>query len=161
MTDNHNLNNQALNNSHNLHTVDFDNFDMRDTGVNLYSINGCKAGTISKIIERRTQKIFGTEVSYGSPQHSPGDGTVPLESATNLPIDQGNKYYALESNHGEMLSQDGIRQKIVNIISGSNLLIPVNFFGIPIVNHDIANCKLNGKAISVFSPLDINITDQD
>src|SRR3989344_4846918 len=124
LTTGHQLNSQALTNAHNLHTVDFDNFDMRDTGVNLYSINGCKAGTISKIIERRTQKIFGTEVSYDSPQRSPGDGTVPLESATNLPIDQGNKYYALKSDHGKMPSQDGIRQKIVNIISGSNLLIP-------------------------------------
>ncbi len=162
LTTDHQLNSQALTNAHNLHTSTFDNFDMRNSGVDLYSINGCKAGTISKVIERRAKDIFGnTLISYDEPDRSPGDGTVPLESSTNLPIDQGNKYYALESNHGEMLSQDGIRQKIVNIISGSNLSIPVNFFGIPVVLHDISECKLNGKAISVFSPLDIDITDQD
>jgi len=129
---------------------------MRSSGVDLYSINGCKAGTITKIIERRTQKIFGTEVSYDSPQRSPGDGTVPLESATNLPIDVGNKYYALQSDHGKMLSQDNVRQQIVNIISGSNLAVDDTK-----ISQDISKCKLNGKAISVFSPLDINITDQD
>jgi len=156
LTNDHNLNNQALSSAQNLHTTNFDNFDMRSNGVDLYSINGCKAGTITKIIERRTQKIFGTEVSYDSPQRSPGDGTVPLESATNLPIDVGNKYYALQSDHGKMLSQDNVRQQIVNIISGSNLAVDDTK-----ISQDISKCKLNGKAISVFSPLDINITDQD
>lgn len=152
LTSDHNLNNQALTNAKNLHTVGFDNFDMRNSGVDLYSINGCKTGTISKIIERRS----GASVTYDRPQLSPGDSTVPLESATNLPIDSSNKYYALKAEHGKMPSQDGIRQEIVNLITGSSLNVADN-----LITQDISKCKLNGKAVSVFSPLDIDITDQD
>lgn len=153
----HNLNNQALNNAQNLHTINFDNFDMRTSGVDLYSINGCKAGTLSKVIERRAKDIFGNSlVSYDQPQRSPGDRTVPLESATNLPINQDHKYYALKADHGKMPSQDGIRQEIVNLITGSSLSVASS-----LITQDISQCKLKGKAISVFSPLDINITDQN
>src|SRR3989344_6565676 len=73
-----------------------------------------------------------------------------------LTIDSANKYYALQSDHGKMLSQDNIRQQIVNIISGSSLIVDDTK-----ISQDISECKLNGKAISVFSPLDIDITDQD
>lgn len=152
LTNDHNLNTQALSSAQGLHTIDFDNFDMRNSGVDLYSINGCKAGTISKVIERRS----GASVTYDQPQLSPGDSTVPLESATNLPIDSSNKYYALKAEHGKMPSQDGIRQKIVNLITGSSLSVADN-----LITQDISKCKLNGKAVSVFSPLDIDITDQD
>lgn len=157
LTNDHNLNSQALSSAQNLHTTNFDNFDMRNGGVDLYSINGCKAGTISKIIERRAKDIFdNTLVSYDQPQRSPGDGTVPLESATNLLINQDHKYYALKADHGKMPSQDGIRQKIVNLVTGSNLSVASS-----LMTQDISQCKLKGKAISVFSPLDIDITDQN
>ncbi|OGI78974.1 hypothetical protein A3F19_03055 [Candidatus Nomurabacteria bacterium RIFCSPHIGHO2_12_FULL_37_29] len=157
LTTGHQLNSQALTNAQNLHTPNFDNFDLRTADVNLYSINGCKAGTIGKIVERRVKTILGgTNIGYDQPERVPGDGTVPLESATNLPIDSANKYYALQSDHGKMLSQDNIRQQIVNIISGSSLIVDDTK-----ISQDISECKLNGKAISVFSPLDIDITDQD
>ncbi len=157
LTNDHNLNNQALINAQNLHTADFDNFDMRNSGVNLYSINGCKAGTISKVIERRVKSLLGgTLIGYQQPEESPGDGTVPLESATNLSTNQDHKYYALKANHAKMLSQEGIRQEIVNLISGSNLDV-----GDSLITQDISKCKLKGKAISVYSPLGIDITDQD
>jgi pimeloyl-ACP methyl ester carboxylesterase len=149
----HNLNSTALDNAHNLHTSFFDNFDMRTAGVDLYSINGCKAGTLGKVIERRNGNFFGT--TYEKPKEVPGDGTVPLESATNLPIDSSHKYFALKANHGKMLSQDGIRQDIVNIISGSNMSVSESD-----VTSDISKCKLNGKAISIYSPLSILVTDQ-
>ena len=157
LTTDHQLNSQALTNAQSLHTSNFDNFDLRTAGVDLYSIAGCKAGTIGKIVERRVQTILGgISTGYDQPERVPGDGTVPLESATNLPIDAENKYYALQSNHGKMLSQDNIRQQIVNIVSGSTLAVDDTK-----ISQDISECKLNGKAISVFSPLDIDITDQD
>src|SRR3989344_5934572 len=157
LTTDHQLNSQALTNAQSLHTSNFDNFDLRTAGVDLYSIAGCKAGTIGKIVERRVQTILGgISTGYDQPERVPGDGTVPLESATNLPIDAENKYYALQSNHGKMLSQDNIRQQIVNIVSGSTLAVDDTK-----ISQDISECKLNGKAISVFSPLDIEITDQD
>lgn len=151
----HQLNSRALTSANALHTAEFDTFDMRTTGVDLYSINGCKSGTMGNIIERRSKDVFGnTLTSYDQPQETPGDGTVPLESATNLPIDANNKYYALKATHGKMLSQDGIRQQIVNLLSRSNIAV-----GSSLITQDETKCKLNGKAISLYSPVAITVVD--
>lgn len=151
----HSLNSTAVSLANNLHSFEFDNFDLRTAGVDLYSISGCKTSTLSKIFERRVDNLVGPDqVMYDSPENSPGDGTVTLESATNLPINEVNKYYALKSDHGKMLSQDGIRQQIVNIISGSNLETNK-------ITQDVSKCKLKGKAFSVYSPIDIEVTDSE
>ena len=153
-----NLNSTALNQAQNLHSETYDDFDLRTAGVDLYAIDGCKTATFSKIIQTEYNGIFGQEFSYNR-RLSPGDGTVTLESATNLPIDQNKKYYALDSDHGKMPSQNGIRQEIVNLISASNLDTG-NAYGEPLITQDISKCQLNGKAISVFSPINISATDQ-
>ena len=147
----HKFNNQALENANNLHSFDFDNYDLRTNGINLYSINGCKAGTLGKITEKRSL----TNINYlYQIKNVPGDGTVPLESATNLPIDENNKYFSLKAEHSKMLSSEGIRQQIVNIISGSNLETKN-------ISQDISKCKLKGRAIAVYSPVSIDVIDQD
>jgi pimeloyl-ACP methyl ester carboxylesterase len=157
LTGEHSLNSQALANAENLHTPNFDNFDLRTAGIDLYAIDGCKTGTVSNFQEAKTKNILGQETTgYNSVGFNVGDGTVPLESATNLPISQGNKYYALVSEHGKMLSENGIRQEIVNLISGSSLDAGNN-----LITQDISKCQLNGKAISVFSPVNIFVTDQN
>jgi triacylglycerol esterase/lipase EstA (alpha/beta hydrolase family) len=150
-------NSTALNNADILHAQAYDDFDLRTAGVDLYAIDGCKTATFSKIIQTKYNDVFGQQFSYDR-RVSPGDGTVPLESATNLPIDSVKKYYALVSSHGKMPSQNGIRQKIVNIISNSNL--EVDSAQTPIITQDISRCQLNGRAISVFSPVDIFAVDQ-
>ena len=156
LTADHKLNALAVTNSNNLHTSNFDNFDLRTAGVDLYAIDGCKTGTLGKIIENRIHNINPEEyfMSYSAPEIIPGDGTVPLESATNLPVNEENKYYALQADHSKMLSQNGIRQKIVDILSGGN-----SSFDSGLITQDISECKLNGKAISIYSPVDIDITD--
>lgn len=151
----HKLNSQALKNTHNLHTLDFDNYDLRMSGIDPYNIVGCKAGTTGKVIERRTHGLLMDSVEYDKPKEVPGDGTVPLESATNLPVDQDHKFFALEASHGKMLSQNGIRQQIVNIISESNLSTE------NLITQDISQCKLNGRAIAVYSPIAIDVVDQN
>ena len=157
LVDDHGLNSLAVSNATSLHTESFDNFDMRTAGVDVYAIDGCRAGTLGKVIEVRSKDLFGNgHVSYEKPKEVPGDGTVPFESATNLPINQENKYYALNADHGKMLSQNGTRQEIVNLISGSRLDT-----GNSLISKDKNQCQLNGKAISVFSPVDIFVTDQD
>lgn len=151
------LNSTAAENSENLHTTDFDNFDLRTAGIDLYAIDGCKAATMTNFLEVKSQDILGNyHTDYDNVELKAGDDTVPLESATNLPIDQNNKYYALVSDHGKMPSEDGIRQEIVNLLSGSNLNISNN-----LITQDISQCQLNGKAISVFSPINIFVTDQN
>ncbi len=156
LTIDHNFNALAWHNAQNLHTQDFDNYDMRNAGVDLYAIDGCKTGTVTKILENHSDNplldLFTP--TYSVQTESTGDGTVPLESATNLPINENNKYYALKADHGTMLSQDGIRQQIVNILSGTSTSISPD-----LITQDISKCNLNGRAISVYSPLSIDITD--
>lgn len=157
LTGENGLNAVALSNAGNLHTAAFDNFDLRSAGVDVYAVDGCKAATIGKVVQVRGKDIFGqTVTSYRTPKMVPGDGTVPLESATNLPINAANKFYSLKGEHGKMMSQDGVRQQIVNIISGSELAVDEQ-----IITQDIDECKLNGKAVSVFSPVNIMAVDQE
>ena len=155
ITSDHHLNSQALTNAMGLHTAEFDDFDLRSAGVDVYAINGCKAGTLAKIVENRSKDIFGnTLIEYRNVSFKPGDETVPLESATNLPIDQDHAFYSLTGKHGKMLSQEGSRQQIVNVLAGSSLTTGDH------ITQDIDKCELNGRAISVFSPIDILVTDQ-
>ena len=157
LTGDHSLNSTAFNQAEDMHSASFDDFDLRTAGVDLYAIDGCKTATIHKIVERRFENIFGQHFTdYRAVKFKAGDGTVPLESSTNLPIDAGHKFYLLTAEHGKMLSQDGSRQQIVNLLTGSNLAVNPEF-----VTQDINQCALNGKAISVFSPIDIFVTDQD
>jgi len=161
LIDDHDFNSQALSNAHNLHTADFDNFDMRNSITSLYSINGCKAGTTRGIIESRSKDAFGNiSLSYDLLRPTTGDGTVPLESSTNLIIDQSNKYYSLINDHSKMLSADGTRQEIVNLISGSTLSTK-DTSGNDLITQDDSNCELDGDFLEMKSPVDIDITDQD
>src|SRR3989344_4620498 len=141
-TNDHGLNSLALTGAESLHTADFDNFDLRSAGIDLYAIDGCKKGTMEQIVEYR----YGDLVKYKNVKFKTGDGTVPISSSTNLPVNSSNKFYFLNADHGKMLSQDGGLQKIVNLITGSNLATGDN------ITQDIAQCHLNGKAISVYSP---------
>ncbi len=157
ITGDHGLNNQAMTNAQNLHTADFDNFDLRTAGVDLYAIDGCKTGTVDKMVENRQTSDLGTVVTgYRIQSFKDGDNTVPIESATNLPIDPSHKFYSLTGAHSKMLSQDASRQQIVNLISGSNLSVDPRA-----ITQDFTQCGLNGKAISVFSPVNILVTDQN
>lgn len=147
-------NGAALAGAEQVHTALFDDYDLRTAGVDLYNIVGCKAGTIGQIVERRTANLFGPpDVTYDAPLRVMGDGTVPLESATNVPVDANKKYYALNTDHGKMMSQNGIRQLITNILSGSTLATAD-------VTQDIARCKLNGKAHAIYSPVNVVVTDR-
>jgi len=150
------LNTTATTNSGNLHSTAFDNFDLRTAGVDLYAIDGCKTATLTNFLEVKYKDILGNyHTGYDNIELKTGDGTVPFVSATNLPINQNNKFYYLSGSHSKMMSADGGRQKIVNLISGSNLSVSSD-----LITQDINQCQLNGKAISVFSPLDIFVTDQ-
>jgi hypothetical protein len=162
ITEDKNLNSTAFNNSTTLHTQAFDDFDLRTAGVDVYRIAGCKTGTIANIKETRFVDTQGntTASNYAITSFDIGDGTVPIQSATNLPVDDNKKFYALASEHGKMLSQDGTRQQITNIIAGSTLSTGKNFWGNNLITQDVNNCQLNGKAIEVFSPVDIFVTDQ-
>ncbi len=159
LTTDHSLNSTALSNAQSLHSTTFDAYDMRTAGVDVYAIDGCKAGTIGKVIERNHTGLFGdTSITYDQPFMVAGDGTVPFVSANNLPIDTANKYFALQSDHGKMPSQNGIRQEIVNLISGSTLSTK-DTKDRDLITQDISKCVYKGKIISIYSPVDISATD--
>lgn len=134
-----------------------DDYDMRGAGVDLYNIVGCKnMGTIGTVIQKSETNILGqTVVKYNSPKLTLGDGTVPLESATHVPVNQANKFYALKGGHGTMPSQNGIRQQIANILTGANLPVDPS-----VITQDINKCQLKGKAVEIYSPVDIEVIDQ-
>lgn len=145
----------ALEDAHILHTKEFDNFDMRTSGVDVYNIAGCKASTFGTLVEIHNKNISKKDlVSYREPIYIKGDGTVPLESATFLPVDEAKRFFSLNADHAKMPSQDGTRQLITNIISGSSLPTSNK------ITQDIAKCKLNGRSIAVYSPIDIEVIDQ-
>jgi pimeloyl-ACP methyl ester carboxylesterase len=148
-------NQKAIAGADTLHTASFDNYDLRTSGIDLYAIDGCKTGTFGGVDEVRTSKsLLDILLGYGGLREVPGDGTVPLESAINLPVDEAHKFYALKADHAQMLGQDGIRQKILNILSGSTLDVSTG-----LITQDMAKCNLNGRAISIYSPLSIDVTD--
>lgn len=151
------FNSTALENSQNLHTIEFDNFDLRQMGIDVYNIVGCKTPTMASITEVINQDFFGNEYSrYDKVSLNTGDGTVPIESSTNLPTNTQNRYYLLKSDHSKMMSADGSRQQIVNLIAGSNLNVNSN-----VVTQEISRCQLNGKGFAVYNSADVFITDTE
>lgn len=138
-----------------LHDSMLDEYDMRTAGVDVYSIIGCKAGTFGGIAEIKTSEMLGDiALGFGDLKEVPGDGTVPMASASHLPVDPSHQYWALKSDHARMLGQEGIRQQIANILSGGTASVLD-----ATISQDSSKCGLNGRLISIFSPLSISIVD--
>lgn len=158
----HQFNSQALTNAQNLHTINFENLDLRTAGVDVYSIVGCKTATLSKINENLEETVHGPVVTgYSINNNISGDGTVPMSSAQSIVAGSDKTFYAIKADHGKMPSQDGIRQEIVNIISGSILDTSKNIITQDQLNANPNQCKLTGHWWQIFSPVSIQVTDQD
>lgn len=158
MLTDHDLNIAAYNTSQAFHSGDFDSYDLRTAGVDAYTITGCKTGTLGTYTENR---ITGTtlEGAWLLPKVTSGDGTVPYDSANTLPADVAKRLYAVKPDHGKMLSQNGIRQEIVNLIAGSSLVTGSSVITRTtlLANPDL--CKLSGRGIKVLSPVNIEVMD--
>lgn len=162
LTDDKGLNEQALTGAENLHTQSFDSYDLRIAGVDLYSITGCKSPTIAQVAEVKSKDVFGNyRIAYDVLKETSGDGTVPFGSADSIMADDDNVFYAIKANHGKMPSQDGIRQEIVNLISGSSLDVGSNVITRAALTADNAKCQLTGFWISKHSPVSIEVLDQN
>ena len=156
----HGLNGTAYQNTQNLQTDAFVNYDMRSAGADVYNIVGCKAGTIGQIVEKRSKKLFGSPlVNYLKPQELTGDETVPFESADSILADDDQEYYAKQIKHSSLLSANGSRQLIVNLITGSDLSTGNKIITKQSLLNDIKQCELKGKSINIQSPLAIEVFD--
>jgi pimeloyl-ACP methyl ester carboxylesterase len=138
------LNTMLLDEVKNFHTTEYDNFDFSNTGIEAYNIMGCVSPTLHSML---VKKRDFDKLVYG-----PGDGTVPIFSASNT-IATKNFYFINPSDiHGKMPSIDGVRQKIVNLITGSNL-------NTPDITDKVTDCQFSGQQVSIHSPVDIHIYD--
>ena len=152
------FNKQAVENSQNLRTSAFENYDVRTAGVKAYNIVGCKTATFKKLIDLQ----YGNQPNiYISDGYITGDGTVPFESAKSIPANNQNKFYAVKIEHGKLLSGEGTRQKIVNIISGSSLNTGKNVLTQTELEANPKKCELKGHWWQIFSPVSIEVINQD
>jgi pimeloyl-ACP methyl ester carboxylesterase len=125
------------------HSPNYDNFDFSNSGIKTYNIVGCQTGTPGKILVKAdgTFQIIPTA----------GDGTVPIFSANNIP--GSATLFALESNHATMLTEDGIRQEIVSLIT-TGAASPQNK-----ITPFVSDCHFDGTEVSTHSPVDLHIYD--
>ncbi|MDE2312012.1 MAG: hypothetical protein KGJ93_02915 [Patescibacteria group bacterium] len=154
----HLINIQGVAAAEGLHTAGFDNYDMRPAGVDVYNIVGCKSSTLGKITE--TVSIDGSSY-YDFRQPVNGDGTVPANSAGSLAVNDEHVFFAPKANHGKMLSANGIRQEIVNIVAGKDLSTGGKILTRGQLVQNPQLCALNGELVKIKSPVNISATDQN
>ncbi len=150
------VNSTAVSNADALHTADFDKFDVRNAGIDAYSIVGCKSATPDGVyfVNRRSDFFINPT------DEITGDGTVPMPSANSILTNDDHKFFATKTVHSKMLSLDGTRQQIVNILSGSSLPVGNNIISQGDLNNDPSKCKLKGHWWQILSPVDAEIFDQ-
>jgi pimeloyl-ACP methyl ester carboxylesterase len=160
MTDHNFANQLAINGASALHTSDFDNFDLAHSGVDLYNITGCTRATFSKINVNATKQDSG--FSFSHLKLVTGDDTVPLVSAKSVNASPDHTFYAVGIEHGSLLSGNGSRQEIVNIVAGSNLNVdPTKIMSQQTLDKNPSLCNIRkGKFLGIFSPVSIEIVDQ-
>jgi pimeloyl-ACP methyl ester carboxylesterase len=138
------LNNHLIDVASDFHTDSYDNLDLNNTGIQAYNIVGCQTGTLGKIAIKGSDSFQLLQV--------PGDGTVPVFSANNIP--GTTTYFALDSNHSTMLTDEGTRQQIINSITGSNFSTNGK------ITSNISDCHFNGSQVAAHSPVELHIYDQ-
>ena len=144
----YNLNFNLIEGADIFHSSDFDNFSFTNTGIQAFNIMGCESPTIDQVY------INGSggknDLHYG-----PGDGTVPIVSASN--INGAQNFYVLNKSqiHGTMLTSSGIRQKIINLIAGTDLSTEGK------ITTNPALCVFKGKKVEIHSPVDLHIYDEN
>ncbi len=151
------INNQALVNSNNVRTSDFDNFDLRTTGIDLYNIIGCKTATFGKFTESLQN---GFLPNFDFPTITTGDSTVPLLSAQSIAADPNHVFFIPKTNHGDLLSANGSRQEIVNILAATNLDTSGKVLTLDQTQQNPNSCQIKGESIKIKSPVAIDVVDQ-
>lgn len=138
-----NLNSSLIDSAALFHDTGYDNFDFSTAGIDTYNIVGCQAGTMGKILIKPD----------GNFQIMPtaGDGTVPVFSANNIP--GATTFFALESSHASMLTQDGARQQIIGIITETAPDTGGK------ITPNLSDCRFDGTWVSSHSPVDLHIYD--
>jgi len=144
------LNWPHLQNAMSFHSDAMDNFDA--TGIEAYNIVGCDTATLGKIIIRN-QGLIETEFGV---EFVAGDGTVPFGSASAIDTPADKTFYATGIEHATMPSQSSIRQLITQIITND-----IDISSLEDITQDINQCVFNGQVVSVHSPVNLHIYDEN
>src|SRR5262249_36773435 len=99
--------------------------------------------------------------SFDFPRITSGDDTVPFASADSLPVDAMKTFFVPKVKHSSLLSADGSRQQIINLLTGSTLSTNGKVLTESEVKNRPDRCAIKGDTIFVKSPVNINVTDQD
>ena len=154
LKNNYQANSQGFLNANNTQTVDFENLNLNGLGIDTYNIVGCKIWTLNKM---REVNYMGRKSYYGEGLN--GDGTVPVASSGSINAPDDKTFYAEEKDHSKMLSLDGSRQKIVNLLTGSSLNVGDSIITKQAVQDNPNLCRLKGKLLKMFSPAYFIVTD--
>jgi hypothetical protein len=152
LTNDYGLNWLAFRNATSLHSYAFDNLDLTAAGINVFTLAGCGAPTLSAVTEIK-QPFSSQSFPFPiQPAIVSGDGTVALRSALgNNPGDQ--TFYLLFPNHGKLPGHNGATEAINGILDND---IPQNFSS-HLVTRDETKCELKGKLISIFGDVAIKV----
>lgn len=138
------LNSSLIHTADDFHESTLDNFNFAPTGISAYNIVGCQEPTLTEIFQRAGGKF---KLTFNA-----GDGTVPVKSANNL---FGAKtYYALDTDHGTMLTSDGTRQQITHLLEGNEEVTNTSK-----LSTNSSDCQFSGQVVSVHSPVEIDVYD--
>lgn len=123
--------------------------DLDLSGIDAFNINGCNTATIGSFKVDTSSLRIPIMIDMVA-----GDETVPLGSSSFVNTPSDNTYFVKRVKHSTMMSNVSIRQLISGILtetpySDSNII------------QDKIQCKLKGKILGIFSPVDVKITDQD
>ena len=153
---NQSLNPILLDAAEDFHSASLDNFDA--SGLDIYNINGCDTPTVSSIVKRND----GFDSETYSLTMSAGDGTVSFGSSSAINVDSDKEFYFKNGwwifnniNHSDMPSTDGIRELITQIITEDSISLPDN------ATQDSSECVIEGKLVSVHSPVNLHIYDSE
>jgi hypothetical protein len=137
------LNANLIQQAENFHHIGLDNYNFRNHQGRYYNIAGCGQATLGGISQSSSKKF---QVQYRS-----GDGTVLYSSASflgSVPL-----ISVRAKKHANMLTEDGLRYHILGLATG----IYTELGGEP---APVDDCGLNGRQISVHSPVDLHVYDE-
>ncbi len=152
------LNSLAINNSAALHDFDFENLNLALYSIDAYSVQGCKSGTFGSFSEIINKD--GTP-NFDFPKITDGDETVPFLSSDSLIIDPAKKYFVPKVKHSNLLSANGPRQQIVNLLTDSQLSTSGKVLNSSDFNAHPEKCLLKGHYFWFRSPINPQISDQE
>lgn len=138
--------------SETFHDLDFSKLN----GVETTIIAGSGISTLGQIIERYKINFLGIKIPEKDEIKINGDNTVPLFSASlddssrNLSLKSGAKVYYSKQDHGNLPNQGPAMELVKNILSNDSAL-PAGISTKPF--------QLNGKQLSVHSPVNIHTYD--